>query len=109
MSSDITTDDSPRIDIKEAIRKAKTQVAELLEGEPYQALALEEVKYDQRSNEWLITLGWQRPWDVEKKSQGSSMSAAISGIMPTTTTRQLRTFKKIRMDGKTGAFISMED
>ena len=109
MSSDITTDDAPRIDIKEAIRRAKTQVAELLEGEPYQALALEEVKYDDRRNEWLITLGWQRPWDVEKQSHGSSLSATISGIIPTTTTRQLRTFKKIRMDGKTGAFISMED
>jgi hypothetical protein len=109
MHDDIRTDDRPQIDVKEAIRKAKTQVAELLEGEPYQALALEEVKYDERSNEWLITLGWQRPWDVEKRSEGGGLSAAISGFVPATTTRQLRTFKKIRIDGRTGRFSSMED
>jgi hypothetical protein len=110
MSDDISTDSPPRIDVKEAIRAAKTEVAELLEGEAYQALGLEEVKYDERDNVWLITLGWNRPWDVEKRhSQASGLSATIAGIVPTTTTRQLRTFKKIKIDGKTGAFISMED
>jgi hypothetical protein len=46
MSDDISTDNAPRIDVKQAIRAAKNEVAELLEGEAYQALRLEEVKYD---------------------------------------------------------------
>jgi hypothetical protein len=106
MSEDSKLDDPPRIDVKEAIRKAKTQVGELLEGEAYQALGLEEVKYNERENEWLITLGLNRPWDIEKQLQTGS---SLYGSIPTTTTRQVRTFKKIRIDGRTGAFISMED
>lgn len=103
MPEDASADVAERISIKEAIRAAKAQVAELLEGETYSQLALEEVKYDSRVGEWLITLGLNRPWNVEKQAQGSLMYG-----VPSSTTRQIRTYKKIRIDGKTGQFISME-
>ena len=97
----------PQIDIKEAIRTAKTVVSDLLEGEAFSQLGLEEVQYDDRSNEWQITLGYNRPWDIEKQLQ--TAGSVLYGGMPTTTTRQVRTFKKIKIDGKTGRFISMAD
>lgn len=106
MSDDSITEDAPRIDVKAAIRSAKAQVVDMLEGEAFSQLGLEEVKYDDRSNEWLITLGLNRPWDIEKQLQTGSN---LYGSVPTTTTRQIRAFKKIRINGRTGAFISMED
>src|SRR5438067_1615220 len=96
-------DASERIDLKQAIRVAKAQVADMLEGESYSQLGLEEVKYDDRNDEWLITLGLNHPWNIEKEARGS-----IAYGLPTSITRQLRSYKKIRIDGKTGRFISME-
>jgi hypothetical protein len=57
MSEGNTMDSRQGVDVKEAIRRAKTQVADLLEGETYSQLGLEEVKFDDRNNEWVITLG----------------------------------------------------
>jgi hypothetical protein len=105
--SDGKLDDPPRIDVKDAIRRAKMQVADLLEGEAFSQLALEEVKYDDRDNRWLITLGLNRPWNVEKQSSGGVAAAAL-GLPSSTTTRQVRTYKKVQIDGKTGEFVSME-
>jgi hypothetical protein len=107
MSDDSKLDDRPRIDVKDAIRRAKTQVADLLEGEAYNQLALEEVKYDGRTNRWLITLGLNRPWNVEKQSSGG-VAAATLGLPSSSTTRQIRTYKKIQIDSETGEFVSME-
>jgi hypothetical protein len=107
MSEDSKLEAPPRINVKDAIRRAKTQVAELLEGETYDRLALEEVKYDDRTNRWLITLGLNRPWNVEKQSSGGVAAAAL-GLPSSTTTRQIRTYKKIQIDSKTGEFVSME-
>jgi hypothetical protein len=107
MPQDSKLDDPPRIDVKDAIRRAKRQVADLLDGEAYDQLALEEVKYDDRTNRWLITLGLNRPWNVERRSSGG-VTAATLGLPSSTTTRQVRTYKKVQIDGKTGEFVSME-
>jgi hypothetical protein len=107
MSEDSKTEHPQGIDVKEAIRKAKMQVADLLEGEAYSQLGLEEVKYDDRDDRWLITLGLNRPWNVEKHSSGGVAAAAL-GLPSSTTTRQVRTYKKVQIDGKTGEFVSME-
>ena len=104
MSEGNTIDSRQGVDVKEAIRRAKTQVADLLEGEAYSQLGLEEVKYDDRNNEWVITLGLNRPWNVEKQSGGG----ALFGAPSSTTSRQLRTYKKVHIDGRTGEFVSME-
>ena len=104
MSDETSPNASERINVKEAIRLAKTQVADLLEGETYSQLGLEEVKYDDREGQWVITLGLNRQWNVEKQTQPGS----VYGGLPASTTRQIRTYKKIRLDGKTGELIAME-
>jgi hypothetical protein len=102
MSEDSKTDHPEGVDVKEAIRRAKTQLADLLEGETYSQLGLEEVKYDDRNKQWVITLGLNRPWNVEKQSV-----AGLYGL-PSSTTRQVRTYKKVHIDGGTGELVSME-
>jgi hypothetical protein len=102
MSEESQMDHPQEVDVKEAIRRAKTQVADLFEGETYSQLGLEEVKYDDRNKQWIITLGLNRPWNVEKQS-GSGLYG-----LPSSTTRQVRTYKKVHIDGRTGELVSME-
>jgi hypothetical protein len=102
MSEDSKMDHPQEVDVKDAIRRAKTQVADLLEGEAYGQLGLEEVKYDDRNQQWVITLGLNRPWNVEKQSTTSPYG------FPSSTTRQVRTYKKVHIDSRTGELVSME-
>lgn len=103
----MTENTSDRIDVKTAIRAAKTILADLLEGEDYSQLGLEEVKYEERDNRWLVTLGYNRPWDIEK--QYTPPSPYNIGASSSTTTKQLRTLKRVKLDGKTGEFIALEE
>ncbi len=105
MSQQDAADAAPPIDVKSAIRNAKMILSDLLEGETYSQVGLEEIKYDDRFQRWLVTLGLNRPWNTEKQQSASSVSV----LGPTTsTTRQLRTYKKLEIDGLTGELISME-
>ncbi|MBV8203134.1 MAG: hypothetical protein JOZ15_21170 [Acidobacteria bacterium] len=54
-----------RIDVKEAVRAAKTFVADILASEKVTNIGLEEVKLDDA--QWLVTLGFSRPWDYLKQ------------------------------------------
>jgi hypothetical protein len=46
------------VDVKEAVAKAKDYTAGLFAQEQLFDLALEEVEYNEPSNEWLVTLGF---------------------------------------------------
>ena len=52
------------MDVKQAVAAAKQHVAELFANEGLTDLGLEEVDYDDARDEWLITVGFARPWDV---------------------------------------------
>lgn len=54
------------MDVKEAVAKAKTYVAEAFAGESLTNLGLEEVRFDDTADAWSITLGFSRPWDAPK-------------------------------------------
>jgi hypothetical protein len=46
---------------KEAIRKAKASVAQLFEEENVDDIRLEEIRFDDRLDCWMITIGFERP------------------------------------------------
>jgi len=50
-----------RVDVKEAVRAAKTFVADILSAEKVTNIGLEEVRLD--DDQWLVTVGFSRPWD----------------------------------------------
>ena len=50
------------MDVKEAVRTAKEYLAELFAEETITDVGLEEVVFDDASNEWNITIGFSRPW-----------------------------------------------
>ncbi len=53
------------MDVKEAVRAAKNYVTDLLSEESLKNIGLEEVKFNQRTREWNVTIGFSRPWDFD--------------------------------------------
>lgn len=56
------------MDVKQAVAQAKNYVADLFEEEEPANVALEEVEYRDSTNEWLITVGFTRPWEAADNS-----------------------------------------
>ena len=76
------------MDVKEAVRIAKSYVAELFGLEGAENIGLEEVEPDLENGEWLVTIGFSRPWD-----HSNPLFASVAGP-------PRRTYKlvRIRMD-----------
>ena len=52
------------MDVKQAVAAAKQHIAELFANEGVADLGLEEVDYDDAREEWRITVGFARRWDL---------------------------------------------
>ena len=84
------------MDVKEAVRTALQHLAASFDDEEVVDPALEEVKFDYDSDEWLITFGFERPWDPPR-----SNSLTEYEIL------KRRTFKVVRIDDKSGKVLSL--
>lgn len=51
------------VDVKLATKTAKEYVVDLFADEQIDHVGLEEVRFDQSSDVWEITIGFSRPWD----------------------------------------------
>lgn len=51
------------MDVKGAVQKARAFIEDLFHGEEISEVGLEEVVFDDESNEWKITISFSRPWD----------------------------------------------
>lgn len=87
-----------KMEPREAVRKAIKGVEEFFADENITNLGLEEVEYDDATNEWQITVGSSRPWDYDK-----SVMASISRPGPD------RSYKVVRLDGPTGTIRSIKN
>jgi hypothetical protein len=76
-----------RMNVKQAVELAKAKIRELFADEEISNLGLEEVEFDESDDQWVITVGFSRPWDNPR-----SALAALS--LPK------RTYKTIRIDNK---------
>jgi hypothetical protein len=52
------------MDVKEAVKRAKDHIVELFADENLSNVGLEEVEFDGEFDEWVVTIGFSRPWDV---------------------------------------------
>lgn len=93
------------IDMKTAILLAKRHLQELTEGEGIQNVGLEEIGYDDKTENWEVLLGYNRPLDTYKEI-ASGTTANAFGAVPTVT-RTHRTFKYIKLD-KDGNLIGFK-
>jgi hypothetical protein len=84
---------------------AKKEIANIMDPEDLRDLGVEEVKYDPAKKHWLITLGFNRPWNVirgERPLRWPGQTGSISataGIEPAPVKKRVRTYKTIRIDG----------
>lgn len=86
------------MDVKEAVKKAKQHVADLFSDENICYIGLEEVKFETNSHEWLVTVGFERPWDRTPRS--------MLGVLEPT---RKRTYKLVRMNDRTGEILALTD
>ena len=86
------------MDVREAAQTAREYLLALFVGEQITNVGLEEVEFDDRSNDWMITIGFSRPWD-----QKNSLTAMIGEGRPD------RSYKIIRLSDKNGRVKSLKD
>lgn len=63
------------MNVKEAVAQAKRYIFELFSDEEPKNIGLEEIEFDEQANEWLVTIGFSRPWDNPMESP---LAAALS-------------------------------
>ena len=85
------------MDVKEAVRTAKNYIAELFTGETIADVGLEEVEFNNMSNNWEVTIGFSRPW------QTNLLAAALSNQ------HQKRSYKLVLINDDDGRVISLTD
>ncbi len=85
------------MDVKEVVKLAKEYVLDLFADENITNLGLEEVEYNEVEREWIVTLGFSRPWD-EPRNTLASLAMAQMAQYNTNTTR--RSYKIVRVDDK---------
>ncbi len=88
------------IDVKQAVKSAREQATLFFEEEDIKNLMLEEVEYDDNSDIWLITLGYDSPNTVKRRS-GPNIYQTIQEEVK-------RVYKIFNLNGETGKFISMK-
>ncbi|EJZ22136.1 hypothetical protein NE852_23505 [Rhizobium sp. Pop5] len=79
---------SKTMDVKEAVRIAKAYASDIFAEDGMSNFGLEEVDYDADAGEWLITVGFSRPW--------SSSRNALSAL--TGEASQKRLYRVVRMN-----------
>jgi hypothetical protein len=86
------------MNVKEAVAAAKVYVADLFQEENITDIGLEEVRLDDRSGLWEVTVGFSRPWD---RSATGFAAVLQAGAYPK------RSYKILRINNETGEVVSL--
>lgn len=90
-----------RIDVREAVRKGLGYLREIYADATLPNLRVEEVELSDDEKRWLITYGFTAP---EQQVEGDPFAAITGGPA---TTRGGREYKRVTLDARTGAPLSM--
>jgi len=86
------------MDVREAVQTAKQHLLELFNGEPISYVGLEEVDFDDESQEWIITISFARLWET------TPLPTGIGGKPP-----EGRHYKVFRISDRDGRVKSIKD
>lgn len=86
------------MDVKLAVKIAKTQVVDLFADEEIVDIGLEEIRLDDTAGIWTVTIGFSRPWD-----QKNALTAALGEGRPG------RSYKVIHLADTDGRMVALED
>ncbi|MXX10999.1 MAG: hypothetical protein F4201_01300 [Nitrospira sp. SB0677_bin_15] len=97
------------MDVKEAVRTAKKYVAELFTDETITNAGLEEVEFNDSSDNWEITIGFSRPWDYEKNR--NPIAEALANPLAERSINQptVRSYKLVCINDNDGQVVSLKD
>lgn len=85
--------------VKEAVKLAVGHVVELFEQDHLTNIGLEEVSFDPGEKEWVVTVGFSRPWDYPSQNA----LAALTSQQPP----PRRAFKIVRISDNSGEVVSI--
>jgi hypothetical protein len=94
------------MDVKDAVRLAKTYVRDVFADENVIDVGLEETRFDESSGLWTITIGFRRPFDRKTQAKDDN---SMAGLFRPKGTYENRWYKTILIDVKTGQVVSMHD
>jgi hypothetical protein len=86
------------MNVKDAANVAKDWVTNVLSDEKIFNVALEEIEFDQEKREWLVTVGFSRPWNTLRN--------ALTSLTGDPAVR--RAFRVITVRDRDGEVISMK-
>lgn len=88
------------MNVKEVVTHAKQHVLDLFAEESLTNVGLEEVELDEQANEWVVTIGFSRPWDEPRNAL-----AALAA--PSAYAR--RAYKIVRVSNANGTILSIKN
>lgn len=87
------------MDVKKAVHTAKSYVMDLFDSEDIIDVGLEEVKFDELQNSWIVTVGLSRPWDISRNSVTAMLRDERKG----------RSYKTVHIADADGRVLSLTD
>ena len=90
------------MDVKEAVTKARTYIADLFQDEGIENVGLEEVVFEDGEDVWKITIGFNRPWDHMRVFPG-----AFEVLSRKPEWEKRRAFKVVRIEDGSGKVLSL--
>lgn len=94
------------IDAKRAVQLAKDFARSLYETEKISHLGLEAVERTEDGRDWLITLGFSRPWMAPKPRKQKSPLEEL--LHPAEEPQRVREYKVFRVDAQSGDVVAMQ-
>ena len=85
--------------VKDAVAQAKSYVADLFDEERLTNIGLEEIELDAGVQQWIVTIGFSRPWDQPR----NSFAALATSPLPR------RAYKVVRINSESGEVISVKN
>ncbi len=96
------------MDVRQAINLAKSYIREVYADEGLTDLGLEETEYDDARGEWLITLGFFRPWNNPRTATAAQSALEAMGYPLGAADPRRRTYKIITISND-GTILAMKN
>lgn len=98
--------------MKEAVIQAKSYAKELFEDEGIQDLSLEEIDFDNLSNRWKVTLGYNAErhkieTNAKHRARLATETLGVFGNNELSKTEMVREYKVFEINAQDGSLIKM--
>ncbi len=94
------------IDVKEAVKIARDFATELYQDEEVSNIGLEEVNFDETTQQWAVTIGFDT--NRKKVSRPNKPLSIIGNLNNEISEEPIRAYKVIRLDAEKGEFKGMK-